>query len=415
MTEEEKSSRGLRAHQVPAFKEPSDWMQAERERLHWVPRGTVRIVQGIKTSGGFYVHCPKKIPFSFAVDESLPVGRAENARSFPLRPGRSIAYRQLNYRELHPDQRAVYLLWLSGAGVPAEAVGFCVLLHVAALEWRLFIDRADPSEVISELLDVLDCPARGDEGALVGLLVWTAYFQDSGSHLAVWEEIIAAGCQAFDGSMVRLLLLDCADAKRPVWPELALTVQTLFRGCHWTFSGAILQKRFLERFTVLYPDGLLISAGPRRTEVEYHLHCVELRGERCRLVIPDSVENALSALREVAAPLLVGERLDPVKLQITAEETSRSQAYLTARFNKYSETEAVPAPPKVKTASVLDETVVQVLRTLIERPHWTKPEFHALARSYGLMPFALQERVNGLPSTISARLCFRARVPSRST
>jgi hypothetical protein len=101
---DESISSASRVEEVPVFKEPTGPTETERQQFRWVTRGTVQIVHGIKTAGGLYVHRPKTQSFSFAVDESLAVGRADNARSFPLRPGQSIRFRQLHYRHLHPDQ-----------------------------------------------------------------------------------------------------------------------------------------------------------------------------------------------------------------------------------------------------------------------------------------------------------------------
>ena len=78
---DESISSASRADEVPVFKEPSGLTETEHERLRWVPRGTIQIVRGIKTEGGFYMYRPKNKSLSFAVDETLAVGRAENARS----------------------------------------------------------------------------------------------------------------------------------------------------------------------------------------------------------------------------------------------------------------------------------------------------------------------------------------------
>src|SRR4051812_30528959 len=111
---DENISPDSRGNLVPRFKSSAPF-EAERDRMDWIERGTVRIVHGIKTRGGFYIHRPKSTAFSFAVEEILPIGQAENARPFPLRPGQSVAFRQLHYRQLDIDQRAGYLRWLSAA------------------------------------------------------------------------------------------------------------------------------------------------------------------------------------------------------------------------------------------------------------------------------------------------------------
>ena len=69
-------SRESRVSLVPTFKFSAS-VEAERERMVWVKPGNVRFVRGIETSGGFYVHRPSNTLFSFAVDETLSVGRAE--------------------------------------------------------------------------------------------------------------------------------------------------------------------------------------------------------------------------------------------------------------------------------------------------------------------------------------------------
>ena len=380
---------------VPTFKLAAS-VEAERGRMDWVKPGTVRIVRGIETSGGFYLHRPKSTPFSFAVNETSVVGRAENACSFPLRPGQSVRFRQLHYRDLHPDQRAAYLQWLSGATLPADISAFCVRVHVAAQEWRLFIDRADPGEIISELLDLLHCPPRAEEAPLVMLLAWAAYFHSREIHIDLLEELTVKGYTILDSSTLRLLLLDCAEIKRPVWPELALVIQTGFGGNPSLFSDAGFQQRFLERFRILYPDGLPISAGEHRTEVEYRIHCAELNGERCRFLVQDAVESALLALREVTAPLLSGGRLDATKLRRINEETLRSEAFLEERSRDFPEAALPPPPPQnSNTSSFLDERSVEILLALIQRPGWSEAEFTALVKSRGCMPLAIMEKLNG--------------------
>ncbi len=134
----QEESSGWRLNLIPEFEVLRTPTYTERQRLIWVPRGTPRTVQGISTKGGFYVQPPGDTHFSFAVDELLPVGRAENARPLSLRPGQFAGYRQLN-----PDQRAAYLHWLCSRNQSADATPFCTQLHVAALEWSLFIERTD--------------------------------------------------------------------------------------------------------------------------------------------------------------------------------------------------------------------------------------------------------------------------------
>ena len=380
---------------VPTFKLSAS-MEAERERMVWVKPGDVRFVRGIETSGGFYVHRPRNTLFSFAVDETLSVGRAENARSFPLRPGQSIRYRRLHYQHLNADQRAAYLQWLSGANLPADISAFCVAGHVAALEWRLFIDRADLGILIPELLDLLHCPPRAEEAPLVMLLAWAAYFHSREIHIDLLKELTVAGYTILDGSILRLLLVDCAETGRPIWPELAFVIQARFGGAASIFSDAGFQKRFLERFRVLYPDGLLLSAGGHRTEVEYRIHCAELAGKRCRFLVPDAVESALLGLREVTEPLLSEGRLNATKLKRIDEETLRSEAFLEERSRDFPEPALPPPPPRdPKTSSVLDERSVEILLALIQRPEWSEPEFTALVKSRGCMSLAIMEKLNG--------------------
>lgn len=388
-------SRESRVSLVPTFKLAAS-VEAERERVEWVKRGDVRMVHEIKTPGGFYVHRPKSTLFSFAVDLSLLVGCAENARSFPLRPGQSVRFRQLRYQHLHPDERAAYLRWVSGANLPADISAFCVRVHVAALEWRLFIDRADPVKIISELLDLLHCPPRAEESPLVMLLAWAAYFYTREVHIDLLKELIAAGNTILDSSMLRLLLLDCAETKHPVWPEMALIIQTRFGGGASLFSDAGLQKRFLERFPILYPNGLPVSPREQRTEVEYRIQCAELSGQRCRFLVQDAVENTLLALREVTAPLLSEGRLNPAKLKRIDDETLRSEMFLEQRHRDCPEpTLPLPSPHDSKTSSVLDERSVEILLALIQRSAWPEPEFTALVKSRGCMPLALVEKLNG--------------------
>ena len=58
-----------------------------------------------------------------------------------------------------------------------------------------------------------------------------------------------------------------------------------------------------ERFRLLYPDGLPISAGEHRTEVEYRIHSAELSGERCRFLVQDAIENTLACLKALKLPI----------------------------------------------------------------------------------------------------------------
>jgi hypothetical protein len=241
------------------------------------------------------------------VDESLEVGDAENARPVCLRPGQYIGYHLLD-----PDQRAAYVRWLARENIPAEAMRFCVRLHVAALEWFLFRDHVCPNLVIDELLRVIECTAESADAPLLRILAWTAFFQSRDVHIAVMEELVGSGC-CLDGSMARLLLLDCADSNRRIWPELAFEIIALFGGIRDARGCEHFRERYISRFRILYPDGLGITAGRRRTQVEYNLYCYELRTETCRLVIQDALESVLPALREVAAPLIGEKRIDPQK------------------------------------------------------------------------------------------------------
>lgn len=388
-------SHESRVSRVPRFKLSAS-LEAERERMDWIERGTVRDVHGIKTPGGFYVHRPKVTPFSFAVEETLPVGQAENARSFPLRPGQSVAFRQLNYRQLDIDQRAAYLRWISGENSPADTVGYCARLHVAALEYQMFVSRAHPGEILFELLALLKSPPLLEEAPLVTLLAWAAYFHSREIHIDLLKELTVTAHTILDSSMLRLLLLDCAETKRPVWPELALIVQTRFGGGASQFSDASFQKRFLERFRILYPDGLPISAGEHRTEVEYRIQCAELRGQRCRFLVQDGVDNAVAALREVTAPLLSEGRLSPAKLKRIDEETLRSEAFLEQRHRNCPEPALPPPSPRdFKASTLLDERNIEILLALIQRPEWSEPDFTALVKSRGCMPLAVVEKLNG--------------------
>lgn len=391
MNVNDSDSRLSRAHLVPAFKEPSSWIAEERQRLEWIPSGTARTVRGIRTKGGFYVHRPKHASLSFAVDESLHVGCAENVRPILLRPGQCIAYRDLN-----PDQRAAYLHWVSDPATPGYRCAFATRLHTAALEWMLFIERADPGAIIEELLEVISWSARAEESSLMRLLALAAYFRNRITHLTTLEGIVAAGFQ-MDGGMARLLLYDCAEGNRAIWPELALAVRQLFGGqSDPRFSEAAFQERFLQRFRILHPNGLSISAALRQVEVEYRLHCIEIRGERCRLRVRDALESTLVALGEVTAPLLSEVRLDPVRLKRIAEETLRSEAFLADRNQNSPEPSSPPPPPRnSESTSVLDEPSVEVLRALIQRPEWSECEFNALAKSRARMPFAVLEKLNG--------------------
>jgi hypothetical protein len=391
MNVNDSDSRLSRAHLVPAFKELSAWIAEERQRLEWIPRGTPRTVRGIKTKGGFYVHRPKNASLSFAVDESLHVGCAENARPILLRPGQCIAYRDLN-----PDQRAAYLHRLSDPTAPASRCAFATRLHTAALEWMLFIERADPGAITEELLEVISWAERAEEAPLMRLLALAAYFQNRVTHLIVLEGIVAAGFQ-MDGGMARLLLFDFAEDNRPIWPESALAIRQLFGGhADPRFSEPAFQERFLQRFRVLHPDGLPISAALRQVEVEYRLHCIEIRGERCRLRVRDALESTLVALGEVTAPLLSEVRLDPVKLKRIADETLRSEAFLADRNQSSPEPSLPPSPPRNSESSAdLDELSVEVLHVLIQRPEWSEFQFNALAKSRGRMPFAILEKLNG--------------------
>jgi hypothetical protein len=260
----------------------------------------------------------------------------------------------------------------------------------------LLIERTDPKAIIEELLEVIAWSERAEEASLIRLLALAAYFRNRVTHLTALEEIVAAGFQ-MDGGMARLLLCDCAEGNRPVWPELAFSIRKLFGGhADPRFSETAFQERFIQRFYVLYPDGLPISAALRQVEVEYRLHCIEIRGERCRLFVRDAVENTLVALRDVTAPLLSEVRLDPVKLKRIAEETLRSEVFLGDRYQNSPERSAPPPPvQKPQTSSELDERSVEVLRVLTQRREWPEREFNALVQRRGYMPFALIEKLNG--------------------
>lgn len=377
-----------RSNLVPVFNQAAGGTGGGRQRLTWVPRGTPRTVQGIKTSGGFYVQHSGGPSFSFAVDESLSVGFAANARPLPLRPGQCVGYRQLD-----PDQRAAYLHWVSCRSLPAEAIRFCVRVQVAALEWSLFVERADPTALMDELLSVIEHPNTIAEAPLIRLLAWAAFFRSRNVHIAVMEELVAQGCP-LDGPMLRLLLSDCAEADQCVWPELGVEVQRLFRSIPDARSCALFRDRFISRFRVLYPNGVGITAEQRRTEAEYKLHCPELTRERCTLQVPDAVPATLLALREVAAPLVCDERLDSLKTIQISEETVRAQAFLSRRSQSVPRLSAPVPPKKTGPVSELDNATSEILLQLIERQEWSELEFHSLAKRHRQMPFAVIEHLN---------------------
>jgi hypothetical protein len=386
---DETESPGSRWILVPYFKPLRSRTQRGTQQLNWIPRGTRRAVQGFKTTGGFYIQRPHGANFSFAVDESLPVGRVASARPISLRPGQCVGYHKLD-----PDQRAAYLHWVSSGNLSPDNTAFCVRIHIAALEWMLFVQRATPSTVIDEILDLVKHPGLISEAPLLRLLAWVSFFQNRSVHIAVLKELVAWGFH-LDGSLVRLLLHDCAEADQYLWPELATEVQCICGYVGHAAWSAEFRQRFSSRFGILYPHGLRIEAEQSHIEVEYKVHCPELAGERCRLRVRDAVPTALSALREVAAPLLREARLDITKAARISEETVRVQAFLSGRGpDSLASALVAPQLPEVMARSELDNTCVDVLAKLIERPEWSERDFQRLTKAHGRMPFALIEQLN---------------------
>ena len=382
-----------RADLVPQFSGLTAKMRVQAERLTWVPHGTRRKVGGVATQGGFYLQPPNGIQFSFAIDESLPVGRPESARPPRLLSGHCIGYHQLD-----PHQRAVYLRSLANRELPADIpLAFCARLQIATLEWGLIVDRVTPEEIISDLLHVIAPFDGADRIPLLTLLQWCAYFQGPAIHLAVLEGMLENGWQTPNGSLLRLALSDCASTQRPIWPQLALL---LYNFCA-TWSAydrqyMEFQGRFLERFKVLYPNGLAVTTGLHRVQAEYRFYCPELRAARCVIEVRDAIEGTplRAALEEVARPIITGPELDPAKLQRLKEDTLRTQQFLEARMEKAPEQPCTPTRTEREGAQQLDKRSLGVLRELTQRPEWPATEFEALARAHKILPLALAENLN---------------------
>ena len=83
------------------------------------------------------------------IDLSLPVGDVGRGMSEGLGEDPS-------YAGMSPNQRAIYLLWLSRGRVgPLSEIGY-VLLYFYGLERRLIIDRQDLSPIVKEVVRLLE-------------------------------------------------------------------------------------------------------------------------------------------------------------------------------------------------------------------------------------------------------------------
>jgi len=265
------------------------------------------------------------------------------------------------------------------------------------LEWRLFVDRIQPLEVLMDILWSIDCLDEVGRIAPLRLLGWCAYFHGSHMHLGVVEEMLNAGCQLRDGSLLHLALLDCATANRPLWPELALMIENVYEsGFDLRGRNTNFPKRFVERFRVLYPQGLIIYAGPRSARAEYRILCRELQHGLCRIDVLDAIEGTplRSALDAVASPITKGPQLDSAKIRQIEADTSRVEKFFESRVVAEPEAPPHPVPPQGKISKDLDPKALEALREIIQRPQWPASEFNGLAKVHGMMPLALQDRLN---------------------
>jgi len=204
------------------------------------------------------------------LDASLPASRTDtpaSAWSLPYWP---------SYSDCLPEQRGLYLRWLTGGrGDPAMPIGY-VFIYFYGLERRVLVDHQDHEPIIREVLRLLSIyhTSHSFRGYATDF-VWTAMLLalKAGGISAETLALAVTSAPPHDDNAMATCLATFYLRKEPLPKEIAYAIAAADlkspRSVIVRRNGQVFRKLFYEKYAAVYGQGLALQASKRNTRIQY--------------------------------------------------------------------------------------------------------------------------------------------------
>jgi len=327
------------------------------------------------------------------IEAGLPVGSPGTLCAEDL------PYRQ-SYRECSPQQRAVYLAWLTGGRQdPSVPVGY-VFIYFYGLERRVLVDGQDHNAVVKELLRLLPIYGRSHSfrryaSGLLWMAIWLA--TDHGGVSVETLKQARSLTASWDDNVLATALACLWKQSIPLPSSLAYTVAGIDPRCPrsvvTTRHGDKFRKLFRRKYKALFGSGLALQVSKRARSLEYRAAGAALARLQVtnQLLSHRHLPNVLGITKQFK-PLvdLWSECIDELKTFDRAQQVSGTEAMTAVTY------EALPKELRTGDHPEFDQWW-QLKNQYADEAGWTIAPISAVAQLKG---------IQGAP-TLTKRQCMQ--------